>query len=55
MWSELDDISLELKQCLNIPNLRPFLRNRHLLTEEELEKVEISAANPRDQAIDKLV
>ena len=54
-WSELDDISLELKASLNIPNLRPFLRAKHLLTEAELEQVEYSPANPRDQAIDKLV
>ena len=54
-WSELDDISIELKASLNIPNLRPFLRAKHLLTEAELEQVEYSPANPRDQAIDKLV
>lgn len=54
-WSELDRISLDLKSSLNIPNLRPFLREKHLLTEAELEQVEISPINPRGQAIDKLV
>lgn len=54
-WSELDDISVELKQYLNIPNLRPYLRHKHVLTEAELEKVQISSANPRDQAIDTWV
>lgn len=54
-WSELDDISVELRSNLNVPNLRPFLRARHILTEAELEQVEISAANPTGQAIDKLV
>lgn len=54
-WSELDDISLDLKESLSIPNLRPLLRAKHLLTEAELEQVEISAANPREHAIDKFV
>ena len=54
-WSELDNISLELKDSVNIPNLRPFFRAEHFLTESELEQVEISAINPRHQAIDKLI
>jgi hypothetical protein len=54
-WSELDHISVELKASLNIPNLRPFLRAKHLLTESELEQVDISPVNPRDKAIDKFV
>ena len=54
-WNELDHISVELKTSLNLPNLRPFLRAKHLLTESELEQVDISPANPRDKAIDKFV
>lgn len=54
-WSELDRISVDLKSSLNLPNLRPFLRAKHLLTESELQQVEISPVNPRGQAIDKFV
>ena len=54
-WNELDHISVELKTSLNLPNLRPYLRAKHLLTESELEQVDISPANPRDKAIDKFV
>lgn len=54
-WSELDSISVDLITTLNIPNLRPFLRAKHLLTETELEQVEISPVNPRRQAIDKFI
>jgi hypothetical protein len=54
-WSALDDISLELRSYLNIPNLRPLLRAKHVLTGDELEQLEISASNPRARAIDRLV
>ena len=52
-WSALDDIAPDLRKYLSIPNLRPLLRARHLLTGDELEQVEISSANPTTQAIDR--
>lgn len=54
-WSALDEISVDLRNSLNLPNIRAFLRAKHLLTEAELQQVEISPVNPREQAIDKFV
>lgn len=53
--SPLDDIIMDLKLYINIPNLRPLFRCTHLLTDSELEQLEISANNPTDQAVDRLV
>lgn len=54
-FSPLDDIMLDLTKYINIPNLRPLLRSKHLLTECELEQLEIGAHNPTDRAVDQLV
>lgn len=54
-WSVLDDISPELKKYLNIRNLTPLFRSKRLLTESELERIEISAHNPTSQAVERLI
>ena len=53
--SPLDHIVLDLRKYINIPDLRPLFRCTHLLTDSELEQLEISANNPTDQAVDRLV
>lgn len=54
-WSSLDDVARDLRKYLNISNLKPLLREKRLLTDDEFEQVEISPANPTSQAIDKWV
>ena len=53
--SPLDDIVFDLHDYINIPNLRPFFRASRLLTEPELEQLVISANNPTEQVVDRLI
>ena len=52
--SLLDNIILELIQCLNIPNIRPYLRQARLLTDDELERLEVTPANTTKDVVEVL-
>ena len=53
--SLLDNIVLDLIECLNIPNIRPYLRQARLLTDDELERLEITPANTTKDVVEALV
>lgn len=52
--SLLDNIILDLIECLNIPNIRPYLRQARLLTDDELERLEVTPANTTKDVVEAL-
>ena len=51
----LDRLLPELREVLNISDIRPHLKCAHLLTDDEYEQLDIGPNNPTGEAISKLV
>ena len=53
--SALDSILPDLIQSLNVPNIKPHLKQFQLLTDDEYEQLEISPLNTTRAAAEKMV
>ena len=53
--SALDSVYVDMMRYLNVPNLRPYLRQQHMLTEDEFEMLNITPGNTTQQAVENLI